>query len=92
MDSQIMSVIMRFPKNFNIGMIPDMKTQFATNADDEATQEQVKAEQAKWKGELDLFKVYLNMDWKLIKVTEVGSAALRDIRDGMMRSVCANEA
>ena len=60
MDSQIMSVINRFPKNFNIGMIPDMKTQFATNADDEVAQEQVKAEQAKWKGELDLFKVYVN--------------------------------
>ena len=59
MDNQNMSVIARFPKNFNIGMIPDTKTQFATNADDEVTQEQVKAEQAKWKGELDLFKVYL---------------------------------
>ena len=54
-----MSVISRFPKNFHIGMILDMKTQIAPNAEDQETPEQVKAEQAKWKGELDLFKLNL---------------------------------
>ena len=29
MDSQVMSVIKRFPNNFNIGMVPDMETNFA---------------------------------------------------------------
>ena len=81
MDSQIMSVIKRFPKYFNIGMIPDMKTNFAPNAVDEATREQIEAEQAKWQGELRLFKTNLSMDWKLIRRTEVGSTALHDILD-----------
>ena len=38
MDSQIMSVISRFPKNFLIGMITDMRTQCAPNAEDQETQ------------------------------------------------------
>ena len=29
MDAQILGIIKRFPKNFHIGMIPDMRTNFA---------------------------------------------------------------
>ena len=80
MDSQIMGMIKRYPKNFHIGMIPDMKTTFqAPDAMDLAMQEQLEAEQAKWQGELRLFKSNLHLDWKVIKRTEVGSTALHDI-------------
>ena len=79
MDSQIITIIKRFPKFFHVGMIPDMMTTFAKNTSDQATQEQIEAEHAKWQGELRLFKINLLMDWKIIKRTEVGSLALHDI-------------
>ena len=47
MDSQIMSVVGRFPKNFNIGMIPDLKIGFAQDGENEAARDQIEAEQAK---------------------------------------------
>eukprot|EP00974_Lingulodinium_polyedra_P111727 10804903-Lingulodinium_polyedra.AAC.1 len=60
-------------------MIPDMKTNFAPNPVDQATTEEIEAEQAKWAGEFRLFKSNLHRDWKIIKRAEVGSAALHDI-------------
>ena len=87
-----MSVITRFPKNFNIGMIPDMKTQVATNADDEVTQEQVKAEQAKWKGELDLFKVYLKWIGNSLRSLRWAPRPCMISCNGMLRSMCASKA
>jgi hypothetical protein len=79
MDSQIITIIKRFPKFFHVGMIPDLMTTFAKNTVDQVTQEQIEAEHAKWQGELRLFKINLLMDWKIIKRTEVGSLALHDI-------------
>ena len=79
MDSQILGVIKRFPKTFHIGMIPDMRTNFAEKGEDDIAQEQVEAEIAKWQAELRLFKGNLAMDQKLIRQTEMGSQALQDI-------------
>ena len=44
MDSQILGVIKRFPKSFQIGMIPDMRTNFAQADADTEAQEQIEAE------------------------------------------------
>ena len=79
MDSQILGVIMRFPTSFHVGMIPDMRTNFATAEVDAETVEQIEAEQAKWEAELRLFKGNLMLDQKLIRATELGSQALHDI-------------
>ena len=79
MDNQIMTIIKRFPKTFHIGMIPDMRTTFAAAETDDAAQEQIEAEHAKWQAELRLFKGSLHLDQKLIRTTEVGSHALHDI-------------
>ena len=79
MDSQIMGVIKRFPKSFHIGMIPDMRTNFAQADVDAEAQEQIEAEYAKWQAELRLFKGSLILDQKLIRTVGVGSHALQDI-------------
>ena len=79
MDNQILGIIKRFPKSFHIGMIPDMRTNFAQADLDAEAQEQIEAEHAKWQAELRLFKGNLILDQKLIRRTEVGSEALHDI-------------
>ena len=79
MDAQILGIIKRFPKSFHIGMIPDMRTNFAKADMDAEAQEQVEAEHAKWQAELRLFKGNLSADQKLINRTEVGTRALHDI-------------
>ena len=79
MDSQILSVIKRFPKQFHIGMIPDMKTTFTKSDMDEALTEQMEAEHASWASQLRLFRSNLVLDQKTIQRTELGSAALHDI-------------
>ena len=50
MDSQIITIIKRFPKFFHVGMIPDLMTTFANNTVDQATQAQIEADHAKWQG------------------------------------------
>ena len=79
MDTQIVSVIGRVPKTFHVGMIPDMRTDFAEGAADHEAQEQIEAEHAKWVAELRLFKAALSIDQRLIRRTELGSQALQDI-------------
>ena len=60
MDAQILGIIKRFPKHFHIGMIPDVRTNFAKADVDTVAQEQIEAEHAKWHAELRLFKSQLN--------------------------------
>ncbi len=79
MDTQILGIIKRFPKSFHIGMIPDMRTNFAKMDVDSEAQEQIDAEHAKWQAELRLFKGSLSCDQKLIRKTHIGSQALHDI-------------
>ena len=62
MDAQILGIIKRFPKNFHIGMIPDMRTNFAKADVDTDAQAQIEAEHAKWQAELCLFKGNLILD------------------------------
>jgi len=64
MDAQILGIIKRFPKNFHIGMIPDMRTNFAKADVDTDAQEQIEAEHAKWQAELRVFKGNLILDQK----------------------------
>ena len=79
MDAQILGIIRRFPKIFHIGMIPDMRTNFAKADVDAEAQEQIEAEHAKWQAELRLLKGNLILDQKLIKKMEFGSRAFHDI-------------
>ena len=81
MDAQILGIIKRFPKSFHIGMIPDMRTNFAKADVDAEAQEQIEAEHAKWQAELRLFKGNLILDQTLINKMEFGSRALHDILD-----------
>ena len=60
MDAQILGIIKRLPKNFHIGMIPDMRTNFAIVDVDTDAQEHTEAEHAKWQAELRLFKGQLH--------------------------------
>ena len=75
LDSQILGMVKRFPKNFHIGMIPDLKSasNWEVQESDAATQEHIKAESAKWEAELRLFRSNLNLDWQMMKRCEVGS-------------------
>ena len=81
MDAQILGIIKRFPKSFHIGMIPDMRTNFAKADVYAEAQEQIEAEHAKWPAELRLFKGNLILDQKLIKKMEYGSHALHDVME-----------
>ena len=60
MDAQTFGIINRFPKHFHIGMVPDMRTNFAIGDVDTDAQEQIEAEHAKWQAELRLFKGIFN--------------------------------
>ena len=81
MDSQMLGIIKRFPESFffHIGMIPDMRTNFAEADVDVEAQEHIEVEHAKWQAELRLFKGNLVLDQKLIKNMEFGSRAFHDI-------------
>ena len=52
MDAQILGIIKGFPQEFHIGMIPDMRTNFAKADVGTDAQEQIEAEHAKWQVEL----------------------------------------
>ena len=82
MDAHILGIIKRFPQNFHIGMIPDMRTNCAKANVDTDAQEHIEGEHAKWQAELRLFKGNLILDKKLIIKKEFGSRALHDILDG----------
>ena len=79
MDTQIMGAIKRFPKSFHIGMIPDVRTNFAQADVDAEAQEHIEAEHAKWQAELRLFKGNITLGQKLIRTVEIGSHALHDV-------------
>ena len=78
MDAQILGIVKRFPTSFYIGMIPDMRTNFANADVDAEAQAQIEAEHAKWQAELRLFKGNLILVHKLIKKMEFGSRALHE--------------
>ena len=78
MDAHILG-IKRFPQDFHIGMILEMRTNFTKADVDTDAQEQIEAEHAKWQAELRLFKGNLILDQKLINKMEFGSRALHDV-------------
>ena len=60
-DAQILGIIKRFPKQyFHIGMIPDMRNNFANADVDTDAQDQIEAEHAKCQAAFRLFKRQLN--------------------------------
>ena len=79
MGAQILGIIKRFPHKFQIGMVPDTRTNFAKADADTDAQGHIEAEHAKWQVELRLFKGSLILDQQLINEMEFGSRALHDI-------------
>ena len=88
MDAQILGIIKRFPKSFHIGMIPDMRTNFARTYVDAEAQEQIEAEHAKWQAELRLFKGNLILGKKRSSSTRWSSTPVNSMTswNGMMLS------
>ena len=93
MDTQIMGAIKRFPKSFHIGMIPDMRTNFAEADVDAEAQERIDAEHAKWEAELRLFKGSLIVDQKLSSdLFRLAAMHSTTSWSGTMHSKCATKA
>ena len=78
-ESSSIGIIKRCPEHFHIGLVPDMRTNFAKADVDTDAQANNEAEHAKWQAALRLFKGNLILDQRLVNKMEFGSRALHDI-------------